>query len=730
MSRGRLPDSHRRGISAVLHHIARLARRRTRRLLWLEGDATTGRCRALALWQARDWAAPLWVGEPAPAEETADLPPTLPPSKARTRLGQEHELVVVDATTGLNPDALGALGGTLTAGGLLVLITPAGWGSEPDADYRRIADHPHAWQDLSAHYLARLERCLAADAGVIRWRAGVAVPRLPRFSAAPAASAIPEDSACITEDQARAVARLSRLKRRRPLVITADRGRGKSAALGIACARLLARGVAHIAVTAPRPDAVAALFAHAAAEAGVLPEKTGRLTRENGGVLEFFAPDALTAAVEAGTLGGDGSYLMVDEAAAIPPALLGQWLDAFPRIAFATTVHGYEGSGRGFALRFRERLTRQTPQWQALALTEPVRFAPNDPLEATLNRLLLLRAAPPAPVSHEGSAVGWRERETLAQDEPKLEALFGLLVQSHYRTTPDDVRQLLDGPATRIGVLGDARAPAGVAVMREEGGFDAALAEKVARGERRPQGHLLAQSLAAHVGCRDALIARWQRITRIAVHPDARRRGAGRRLLAAAEKAARDDHADLLGATFGAEAGLLAFWQTAGFVPVRLGISRDTATGEYALMVARALTPRGEAVLGELSRRFARNLPGLLAFELAGLPPAALVQLLPALPLPAVPEASRQAMYDVAYARRDPRLARPALQALAVAAAHRPLEAQAHDACAELAGFAFQNRPLAGSHREHVSALRHATAILLNAAGHSGGTLSPVGTGE
>ncbi|BBI53235.1 hypothetical protein HORIV_56560 [Vreelandella olivaria] len=70
---------------------------------------------------------------------------------------------------------------------------------------------------------------------------------------------------------------------------------------------------------------------------------------------------------------------MVDEAAAIPAALLGQWLTAFPRIAFATTVHGYEGSGRGFALRFRATLDRLTPQWKALTLNAPIRWRSGDP---------------------------------------------------------------------------------------------------------------------------------------------------------------------------------------------------------------------------------------------------------------------------------------------------------------------------------------------------------------
>ena len=67
-------------------------------------------------------------------------------------------------------------------------------------------------------------------------------------------------------DQADAVAAIEHVHsghRDRPLVLTADRGRGKSAALGIAAARLLADRVDFILVTAPLWRNVETLFKHA-----------------------------------------------------------------------------------------------------------------------------------------------------------------------------------------------------------------------------------------------------------------------------------------------------------------------------------------------------------------------------------------------------------------------------------------------------------------------------------
>ncbi|MCA1768671.1 MAG: GNAT family N-acetyltransferase [Halomonas sp.] len=711
-------------VEQLVVRAAELAERRWRGLVWLTGEANACCHAALALWQAGAWQAPLWVASEAPP--VLRLADCLAAGSARTRLGGEQDLLVVDAVSegaGFDPDAFGALAGTLRAGGLLVLMTPPVWGERPDADYVRLAEHPFRPEQLTARYLKRLAGLLGAAPEVIRWPVDDE-PLLPLLPA-PARSPVPPfaDADCLTVDQAEAVARLVRQRRRRPLVITADRGRGKSAALGIACARLLAAGEPEILVTAPRPAAVESLFRRleVLCPAG---QRQGLVFMLDERRVRFVAPDELTRLAREGEAGGAGARLLVDEAAAIPTALLGEWLTVFPRIAFATTVHGYEGSGRGFAVRFLERLSREAPQWQGLHLSEPIRWAADDPVEGLVDRLLLLDAEPapaPAPASSSVSPV-WQRLlpDELADDEPRLRALFGLLVQAHYRTTPADLRRLLDGPGVGIGALVADKTPVGVVLTGDEGGFDLELAERVARGERRPRGHLMAQSLAAHAGCREALTARLRRVVRIAVAASHRRGGLGRRLIEAEVARARHEGIDLLGSSFGAEPGLIAFWRSLGFVTLRLGLTRETATGEHALMVARPLTEHGKALASALTARFQRALPGLLAFELCELEPEIAAALLAEGGRPALDAGDRRDVEDVAFARREPALARPALQALVRDALARGVPAGNEPLCL-LVAWGFQGRSAAwlatrlgvSGRREVTARLRQATAALI-----------------
>jgi len=327
--------------------------------------------------------------------------------------------------------------------------------------------------------------------------------------------------------------------------------------------------------------------------------------------------------------------LIVDEAAAIPPALLTRMLVRYARIVFATTLHGYEGTGRGFLLRFGTTLDREAPRWRRMTPQRPVRWAPDDPLEALINEVFLLDAEAGRPPETAGLEYLHWPAKVRAADESRLRQAYGLLVEAHYRTTPGDLRPLLDDPDLHCWLALADGVVVGVITVVAEGALDPALGEVVFRGERRLRGHLLAQSLANHGGDPEAPTRRYGRIVRIAVHPERRRQGIARHLVHLAAAAGRELDWDVLGTSFSLEPGILAFWRHCGLDLLRLGLQHQTSTGAHSVMLGQGLTDAGRALVARHGRRFAQYWPQLLTTVFAALEAELVWQLSADLPPPA-----------------------------------------------------------------------------------------------
>ena len=630
-----------------------------RRLFWLRGPAEMARARAAA-WcrQLAHSQRAAWVGTAPPAH----LPVSVcPPPQADTLLGRSLDALVFDAAEGIAPDALGAAAGALCGGGVLLLILPVA--------------------GLPSPFGRRMRRILEAALVAPPWNAP-----LPPVGSSPEAMG-PDREGCLTPDQRRAVAALERLSRGRggrPLVLTAARGRGKSAALGIAAGRLLARArpagraPLRMVLTAPRLAAVAPVLerARTAQPPGQGHGETAVLTGP-GGRLEYLPPQA--------ACGAPADLVLVDEAGGIPVQWLQRLLDAHGRIAFTTTLHGYEGTGQGFAARFCPLLCRRFPGTRFLHLERPVRWASGDPLEALLGRLLLLGAQPREVPSVDGDGVEGVERlsrQRLAGDEALLEGVYGLLALAHYRTRPSDLQRLLDDPAMEATVLWAGGEMAAVALVAREGGLDPDLCQQVWAGRRRPRGHLLPVGLILHGGLPpETGRLRYHRVVRIAVHPGLQGRGLGGRLLAAVVQRAEDAGADVVGASFGATEALLAFWQGHGFAPVRVGVKPEVSSGGWGGTVLRPLTPAGEGLATAARQRFARALGPLLADPLAGMEPALAAALWRGAPVPPLDSEQVRALSGFAH---DQRIFEACLPELAVAVPwglSDPARAAALDPC-------------------------------------------------
>lgn len=517
----------------------------------------------------------------------------LHPRQARTQLGREQSLILFDARDGFSADAFGAVSGTLCGGGVLILLLPSS-------------------HNLNANdrFMRRMLNILGDHPGVYRVRQQGLLPAFSSLHGAVAAFCEPPFRSKEQQQVVQTIVQVLGEQAPPPLVLISDRGRGKTSALGLAAAALMKAGAARILVTAPRPAATDALFYHATQQlpdaqfhAGVLQHRDAELG--------FIAPDILLQEQP------QADVLLVDEAAAMPLPMLQHMLQSYPRVVFATTVHGYEGTGRGFALKFDKLLDRQTPGWRRLHMHTPIRWAQDDPLEHCIDRLLCLDAEPDALAADAQIDVGdcrveRLDREQLLQQEARLSSLFALLVFAHYRTQAEDFRHLLNDPALRIYALYHQQYLLGAVLVNEEGGFDAALSSAVYRGERRPAGHLLAQTLCFHAGYESAACLRYARIMRIAVHPLHQGRGLGGYLLQQVMVEEQRQGVDAVGASFGATADLMRFWYGAGLQSLRIGFTRDQASGTHSAVMLKPFSVAGEKLFEVLRDRFQRYLPAWL----------------------------------------------------------------------------------------------------------------------
>ncbi len=587
------------------------ARQRWRNFRILSADDDSCLIQALTLLGEQQ---ALWVSDSPPKNTRA-----ISPSKVAEYLGQDIEHLVFDARQALNPDALAIAAGLVRGGGYFLLLTPelSRWGQQPHSLF--------------------LQR----------------MARLCQTHSPPPSDPVPcnPDAALTTgqEQVIEALRRVARGHRNRPLVVIADRGRGKSSAFGIGAARLLAEGLDQILVTAPRRNAVDTLFREAARELDITGQPQEK-TQPSETRIRFIPPDELLQQLPATSL------LLVDEAAGIPLPMLEKILTHYRRVAFATTVHGYEGSGRGFSLRFGKTLDEYCPQWKRLTLSEPVRWAAGDPLEAFIFEALLLDAEPARVTRQESLSdleIRPLARESLARNPTLLQQLFGLLVDAHYRTTPTDLKHLLDAPDLSIHCArlnGDVVAALLVAT---EGALPESLHREVICAQRRPRGQLLPTILASHCGFPQGLSLNWERILRIAVHPALQGQGIGSRMLDYLASGARDRNVDLLGSSFGATPALLDFWRRGGYVPVRLGQRREASSGAHAVTMLRGISPAGEALQSQAQAAFQELFPVQLAEPFRQLPHALIQRLLTQQPRSLLRHRDREILQAFAAGQRQ-----------------------------------------------------------------------------
>lgn len=182
-------------------------------------------------------------------------------------------------------------------------------------------------------------------------------------------------SRCKTLDQARSVMTMvdtiSEKNLKATISLTAGRGRGKSAALGIAISGAIVYGFSNIFVTAPSPENLGTVFDFILKGLDALnykehqdyeilqstnPEFNGAVVRINiyrdhRQTIQYIRPQDHAQLAQA-------ELVVVDEAAAIPITLVKQLIGQY-MVILSSTVHGYEGTGRSLSLKLIGQLKGQ-----------------------------------------------------------------------------------------------------------------------------------------------------------------------------------------------------------------------------------------------------------------------------------------------------------------------------------------------------------------------------------
>ncbi|MDO6428102.1 GNAT family N-acetyltransferase [Thalassotalea sp. 1_MG-2023] len=543
-----------------------------------------------------------------------DSQPYLPGNKHnyRHQLGRENDLVIF-ADENFHPDAFAALSGTIKAGGVLLWLKPTN--GKPSS------------------FMQRIETEFARNHNVIT----ITASSLPVINPVKLDKIAPQPKGlkkgCATLEQQHAVDGILRVTdghRNRPLVLTADRGRGKSTALALASAYLLLQATQQQPVTiiicAPTINALNVFFQQLSIHCpqGVL---TKGLFEYQQHCVKFIPIDVLLETKPTCQL------LLVDEAAAIPVHLLSDVATHYKRIVFSSTQHGYEGAGRGFAIKFQRLLANISPQYRTLHLQQPIRWRENDPLETLIYSTFLFDCQhEPLPIIQGATGQQFRfvTNNELTRDNALLSQVFAVLMSAHYKTTPSDLKLLLDNNAVRI-VIGyeeNNYSVNAVALIVEEGEASNEDIASVINHEKQLANQFIPQYLLRHLSVENAFQYRYWRVNRIAVTETMQHLGIGSKLLSFVVTEAEQLAIDFVATSFSANQAVVSFWQKNGFAVVNLGMSKVQASGEHAALLLQALNNQAKTIEHALAEQFYRKVAFYLPSVFQKLPASLIRQLM------------------------------------------------------------------------------------------------------
>uniref|UniRef100_A0A8C1T241 RNA cytidine acetyltransferase n=1 Tax=Cyprinus carpio TaxID=7962 RepID=A0A8C1T241_CYPCA len=368
---------------------------------------------------------------------------------------------------------------------------------------------------------------------------------------------------CKTMDQTKAVLKfieaISEKTLRSTVALTAARGRGKSAALGLAVAGAVTFGYSNIFVTSPSPDNLHTLFEFVFKGFDALQYQviiTGHKAR-----YDVFTTGLSYLKSVISTQRVKPSVISVETL--IVPLL-------FCKLLILVSPCRYEGTGRSLSLKLIQQLRQQSADSQLnlsaenrntstarlaaartlheVTLHESIRYGQGDPVEKWLNDLLCLdclsvpRIISGCPLP-QTCDLYYVNRDTLfcyhKASEAFLQRLMALYVASHYKNSPNDLQMLSDAPAHHLFCLlppvppTQSSLPEVLAVVQVclEGEISRqSVLNSLSRG-KKASGDLIPWTLSEQFQDPEFGSLSGGRIVRIAVNPDYQGMGYGSRSL-------------------------------------------------------------------------------------------------------------------------------------------------------------------------------------------------------
>ncbi|KAJ3129195.1 N-acetyltransferase 10 [Nowakowskiella sp. JEL0407] len=402
---------------------------------------------------------------------------------------------------------------------------------------------------------------------------------------------------------------------RSTVTLTAARGRGKSAALGISIAAAVAYGYSNIFITSPSPENLKTLFEFIFKGFDALgyeehmdydivqstnPEFQKAVVRvnifkEHRQTIQYIQPADHHVLAQA-------ELLVIDEAAAIPLPIVRNLMGPY-LVFMASTINGYEGTGRSLSLKLIQQLREQSRGFSSksdssdgvsvgrdgkeskpnadatnvggrtlreIKLEEPIRYGSGDPVESWLNKILCLDCCTPTTSTLRGTGTTgcpdpakcelyYVNRDTLFSFHPVSEAflqkMMSLYVSSHYKNSPNDLQLMSDAPAHHLFVLLPPISQSGsstvlpeplcVVQLAMEGSIAKGTAlASLAKGVRH-DGDLIPWVVSQQFQDDDFASLSGARVVRIATHPDYIGMGYGGRTLELLERYFKGEIQDL-----------------------------------------------------------------------------------------------------------------------------------------------------------------------------------------